>query len=55
MITGLVFLQCSTKGEWSQPTNYSECLVDIDNLHDRGAVPIIVAYVYFRWAGTEVS
>ena len=44
---GLAHLYCGGQGAWDAATNYSECLMDIDQYTDRGMVPIIVAYTYF--------
>ena len=46
---GRVFLLCSAEGLWVKPTNYSECLLDIEIPGDRGDIPAIVAYLYFRY------
>ena len=44
---GLASLYCRAPGTWDAATNYSECLLDIQDYTDRGSVPIIVAYTYF--------
>ena len=44
---GLASLYCHAPGTWDAATNYSECLLDIQDYTDRGSVPIIVAYTYF--------